>query len=238
MTSLIVAALVVAAAPDGGTWTFLENRFDHSRPATLVTLNLYSSCRAEVGKTVTNADVITALCLCFTDAQLANPAYSLSQASVDRCLADTVVMPAKEPEPTKKAGPRKPLISTAPVEEPVRAEPIAKEDDDRTRKVLGAVAVFLSGLGGRSTMAPAAADEGCSSDFQCGSGKICVKDQFKMRGVCATAVNQYGNPTLQGPRLDSLNPGGEGQCSFNTDCPIGFECRKSSGSLSGHCFKR
>lgn len=138
---------------------------------------------------------------------------------------------------------RKPLVSTAPPEpvKQVAVEPAPNNDEER-RKAALVLGTFLMGLGGRSAspvpLRQQQADPGCSSDFQCGFGNVCVKDQFAVRGRCAKAVNEFGNPTNPMPRLDSVNPGGTGQCSFDTECPVGFACRKSSGQLTGHCFKR
>jgi len=82
----------------------------------------------------------------------------------------------------------------------------------------------------------ATAPTGCSSDFECGFGNLCVKDSGAFNGVCARAVNQYGTPTHQAPRSDSLRPG-VGQCSFDTECSVGFRCVKTAGGLRGNCMK-
>jgi hypothetical protein len=77
---------------------------------------------------------------------------------------------------------------------------------------------------------------GCASDFECGSGRACVKDSFALRGVCATTVNSYGTPTFSPPNLNSVGPG-TGSCSFDTQCGIGFRCVKTSGGLLGNCLR-
>ncbi|HKO46479.1 MAG TPA: hypothetical protein VJV79_02075, partial [Polyangiaceae bacterium] len=82
----------------------------------------------------------------------------------------------------------------------------------------------------------ASAPGGCSSDYECGFGSACKKDSGAFRGICAQAVNAYGNPTFQAPRADSIGPG-TGDCSFDTDCSVGFRCVKSSGGLRGNCLK-
>jgi hypothetical protein len=65
----------------------------------------------------------------------------------------------------------------------------------------------------------------CSSDFSCRNGEVCVKEPYKSRGTCMTAVNEYGTKTYQQPRSSSVFSGdSEGQCRFTTDCPIGFKC--------------
>lgn len=67
-------------------------------------------------------------------------------------------------------------------------------------------------------------DNGCSSDYSCGIGYKCVKAPFKSSGVCMKSVNDYGTPVYNTPRSDSIGIKTEGQCMFNTDCPIGFKC--------------
>ena len=65
----------------------------------------------------------------------------------------------------------------------------------------------------------------CSSDFSCSFGEVCVKEPYKTRGTCMTAVNEYGMKTYQKPRTSSIYSGdANGQCRFSTDCPIGFKC--------------
>ena len=65
----------------------------------------------------------------------------------------------------------------------------------------------------------------CTSDFSCGIGAQCVKKPFKSRGVCMKTVDEYGTRTFDLPRTNSVGPRMDsGECSFNTDCPIGFKC--------------
>ncbi|MBX3219340.1 MAG: hypothetical protein KF795_02400 [Labilithrix sp.] len=75
----------------------------------------------------------------------------------------------------------------------------------------------------------------CSSDLACGVGNVCVKAELQFDGVCARAVDRNGIPTYPAPR-GNLGPGGRGQCSFDTDCPVGFSCLKN-GALTGNCVK-
>jgi len=65
---------------------------------------------------------------------------------------------------------------------------------------------------------------GCSSDFSCGSGNVCVKAPFESTGTCMKSVDSHGLPTHNAPRADSINVNTEGQCKFDTDCAIGFRC--------------
>jgi len=64
----------------------------------------------------------------------------------------------------------------------------------------------------------------CHSDFNCKYGQRCVKAPFKMRGVCMDAVDDFGLKQFPPPDTDSMMPKVEGDCQFNTDCPIGFYC--------------
>lgn len=94
------------------------------------------------------------------------------------------------------------------------------------------VVILLFGLGSVSSESFA---RGCSSDFSCGSGQVCVKAPFKIRGECMKSVNEYGVQTYKRPRTSSVYAGdSEGQCRFNTDCPIGFKCERRLKA----CIKR
>ncbi len=93
-------------------------------------------------------------------------------------------------------------------------------------------AVLLLGLGSFSNESFA---RGCSSDFSCSFGEVCVKAPYKTRGECMTAVNKYGQKTYQRPSTNSIYAGDSGgQCTFNTDCPIGFKCDRRMKA----CVKR
>lgn len=66
----------------------------------------------------------------------------------------------------------------------------------------------------------------CMSDFDCGIGYSCIKKPFQSNGVCMKNVDEYGNPQYNMPKLNSIGPNmnSDGECSFDTDCPIGFRC--------------
>jgi len=70
----------------------------------------------------------------------------------------------------------------------------------------------------------------CSSDYSCSYGQSCVKDLYKSNGVCMTNVNKNGTKTFAGPKSSSIGirSYGDAQCRYNTDCPIGFDCDRSS----------
>lgn len=75
---------------------------------------------------------------------------------------------------------------------------------------------------------PTISDASCSSDFDCGIGYRCVKAPLKSYGTCMKEVDEYGLPTYNLPSLDSVVPNMniEGDCDFDTDCPIGFRCHR------------
>lgn len=66
----------------------------------------------------------------------------------------------------------------------------------------------------------------CSSDFDCGVNQKCVKAPLNSYGTCMTEVNEYNLPTFSGKDTDSILPNLNlnGQCRFNTDCPVSFKC--------------
>lgn len=68
---------------------------------------------------------------------------------------------------------------------------------------------------------------GCRSDFECSSGKVCIKAPMSAEGVCLTPVNSFGTPQpRQLPSYDSVLPNYNlsGQCQFDIDCSVGFRC--------------
>jgi len=75
---------------------------------------------------------------------------------------------------------------------------------------------------------PYECNPGCSSDFDCGIGKKCVKAPLQTYGTCMKEVDEYGIPTLRMPSIDSVGPNMnmEGDCYYDTDCPIGFKCNR------------
>jgi hypothetical protein len=72
----------------------------------------------------------------------------------------------------------------------------------------------------------------CTSDYGCGIGRVCVKANYASTGFCAQAVNNFGNPTFDLPRLDSVGPKlpVSTDCKLPLDCPIGFTCDVRSGA--------
>jgi len=73
---------------------------------------------------------------------------------------------------------------------------------------------------------------GCSSDFSCGIGNRCVKDNFSSQGFCAKAVNAYGVQTFDLPSTESvmMKMPDDADCHFDTECPVGFRCHAKSGA--------
>lgn len=83
-------------------------------------------------------------------------------------------------------------------------------------------------------VAPVYAWSDCFSDFDCGIGYRCVKAPYETTGVCMKSVDEFGVQQYDLPRLDSAYPKYEGDCDFDTDCPIGFYCDRKYKT----CIKR
>jgi hypothetical protein len=64
----------------------------------------------------------------------------------------------------------------------------------------------------------------CISNIECGIGFRCVKAPYSTSGACMKLVDEFGIQQYDLPRLDSGLPRLEGDCPFDTDCPIGFRC--------------
>ena len=78
----------------------------------------------------------------------------------------------------------------------------------------------------------------CNSDYDCGYGNKCVKasGDINITGICVTPSDQFGNkkPDYSTP---NVRPQNIGNCSFDTDCGVGFSCVKRSGQIYGICVK-
>lgn len=81
-------------------------------------------------------------------------------------------------------------------------------------------------------------DVRCTSDFQCGPGRVCVKPQggFSLTGLCGTLVDEYGVPTYTVP-APTPGPHSITACNFDLDCPMGFKCKKAGSDMSGVCIR-
>jgi hypothetical protein len=99
---------------------------------------------------------------------------------------------------------------------------------------------YSQGMGGAYPPAVNAPQDdpepGCSSDYNCKYGSRCVKQQYQTLGLCAQNVTPYGVPTFAPPNPESALVGGQGDCQWNTDCPVGFRCIKGN-AISGHCLR-
>lgn len=82
------------------------------------------------------------------------------------------------------------------------------------------------------------ASAACNSDFDCGFGKKCVKasGDINITGICVSPSDQFGNKIYDYSTPRS-QPHNVGNCSFDTDCDIGFSCVKRSGQIYGICVK-
>lgn len=133
----------------------------------------------------------------------------------------------------------------------LRAEAVASSIDirnaevaERRRQFGMALKAAADGMAAASRPAPtqptytpgnpvgAARPSGCMSDFDCGVGGTCVKPYYSGSGTCARAVNEYGTPSFDLPRTDSIlvNVPDSADCKLLTDCPVGFRCDLNSGA--------
>lgn len=86
-----------------------------------------------------------------------------------------------------------------------------------------------------TTIAPA----GCSSDYDCGFGNVCVKvrQNFSYYGQCYKSVDSNGNPTYPTQRatIHAING-----CQLDTQCNManGYRCVVPSGQVYGICLKQ
>jgi len=96
----------------------------------------------------------------------------------------------------------------------------------------------ITGMLGGLMLASGSALGACYNDFDCGFGNKCVKasGDVNITGVCVTPSDQYGNRSYDYTPPQS-RPQNVGNCSFDTDCGIGFSCMKRSGQIYGICVK-
>ncbi|MGR6502806.1 hypothetical protein [Shewanella sp. Koi 1] len=73
---------------------------------------------------------------------------------------------------------------------------------------------------------PLTASSGCTSDYECGLGLSCIKGPLQSTGQCMQKANEYGTPlpTISNPSSTLPNTNINGQCTLNSECPIGFRC--------------
>ena len=65
---------------------------------------------------------------------------------------------------------------------------------------------------------------GCSSDFGCGAGYMCVKQMYASSGECTKIIDNFGAPLYLPPNPNSIGVKTRGQCLSSSDCPGGFRC--------------
>lgn len=120
----------------------------------------------------------------------------------------------------------------ASTDNPEKSSSAVKHNDPGTTAgmVIGAIIKgYLAHKYGSSALEPYGekSEEGCKSDFSCGTGKYCVKAPLESTGTCLKRVDEYGLPTFEGPDVDSYQTPIGGQCDFDLDCPITFKCDKN-----------
>jgi hypothetical protein len=103
-------------------------------------------------------------------------------------------------------------------------------------KTILLILVLLTGLFYFSWAQASNEGKECSNDFSCGIGYTCVKKNYSNTGYCAKSVDKFGVQQFELPRLDSVGPKlpSDNDCTFDTDCPLGFKCDRKSGA----CFKK
>ncbi len=79
-----------------------------------------------------------------------------------------------------------------------------------------------------------ASNKKCFSDYNCEMYSKCYKEPLQPEGVCIktvitdkSGITQHQMPPINiHPDSDSLRPNTDfdGQCSYNTDCPISYSC--------------
>ena len=65
----------------------------------------------------------------------------------------------------------------------------------------------------------------CSSDYSCSFGYKCIKAKYSSTGKCMKPVDKYGMSSATSSNKGNLGINyDDGDCSYSTDCPIGFRC--------------
>lgn len=102
----------------------------------------------------------------------------------------------------------------------------ALDDNERLR-----AAALDQDARGAPSRRPAPYSAGCTSDFSCRTGFVCVKIEGYPTGRCQRSVNSFGTPQSELPRPNSDAP----QRNDSTDCrttgcPVGFRCDQRGGA--------
>jgi hypothetical protein len=105
-----------------------------------------------------------------------------------------------------------------------------EREAEQRRRVLDRISAAFSGyaVGLQGTTVNSS---GCSSDYMCGMGFVCVKPAYQAIGTCMVATNRYGTPDPSSmPRPSSVGVGAT-ECISLAECPATFQC------VAGHCVK-
>lgn len=73
---------------------------------------------------------------------------------------------------------------------------------------------------------------GCTTDFECGYGKACVKGVGDYRGFCAQRVNATGGQSYAPAPPPQYGTSYKPDCYYDFDCGVLFRCSE------GRCIKR
>ena len=95
--------------------------------------------------------------------------------------------------------------------------------------LIGVMAVVLTAVSSEALA--------CQFNTDCAVGAKCLKRSGNIYGYCVGGLKP-ANSNDQKPAYDPLDITGKkgSTCSFNTDCGVGGNCVKSSGSITGTCL--
>lgn len=98
---------------------------------------------------------------------------------------------------------------------------------------------YAAGRASSNAQATTIAPAGCSSDYDCGFGNVCVKvrQNYNYYGQCYKSVDSNGNPTYptQQATIHAING-----CQMDSQCNManGYRCVIPNGQVYGVCWKQ